>query len=432
MVFLRHWRKGKLTSPLFLSMLFLLLAALIVGCAPGGSKSAPAAAPIVIGFPVSMNTPEKDAYLAAQMAADEINSKDGGIVIDGVKRTLKVVSTDTRDLEPNVPSQDSILAVQNLISDQKPAAIVSAVIRSEIQLAIMQNTASTKLVQILCGGVNSTFKKNFAADPAKFKYQFKNSPTDVDLVVALMSTCAYVKQTYGFTKIYLFGEDVDFARAGVTVAQGLLQKAGWEISGVSFIPLGTTDYSSIMSKFRDSGAQVGFYLFSTEGAPMPKQYQAMGLKQLMLGSSSAFFGEKTWDQTQGACENFCIAVNGAGNAPSPKLAKTQAFYDAFVKQNGRGVASSLGVSQSYDGVYMLAQAWKALGTFDPDKVVAYLEATPYDGVVGHTAFTAADHQAPYGNDPTKVLIQEMVQWQNKQRAVVFPLEAADSTLAIPK
>ena len=56
MVFFRQWRSGKFTGSLSLAILVLLLAALIVGCAPAASSkpaAPPAAAPIVIGFPVA-------------------------------------------------------------------------------------------------------------------------------------------------------------------------------------------------------------------------------------------------------------------------------------------------------------------------------------------------------------------------------------------
>jgi branched-chain amino acid transport system substrate-binding protein len=429
----RQCSKGKVAGFLFLSLTVVLLIALIAGCAPASTgtpakPATPASQPLVIGVPASLNSPMKDAVIAAQLAADEI----GSITIDGVKRPIKIVSIDDRDLEPSVPAQDSILAYQNLIS-QKPDGIVSALIRSEVQLAIMQNTATDKIVQINGGGVNSTWQKNFVADPAKFKYQFKISPRDIDLVGCLMSTLGTVKDKFGFSKIYLFGEDVDFARAGIAVTEGLVQKAGWQVMGKDFIPLGTTDYSAIMNKFKGSGAEVGFYLFSTEGAPMPRQYAALGLNQFMLGSATAFYGQKTWDQSQGAVNGFCIAINGAGNAPiGPKLPKANAFFNNWVAKAGRDMGSSLGISETYDGVYLLTNAWKALGTTDPDKVVAYMETNAMDGAIGHITFTAADHQCPYGPDPTKTAIFSMMQWQDGKRVTVWPASVADADVYYKK
>lgn len=437
MVSSKQWRKAKFTGFLFLAVTVSLLVALIAGCAPAATTTPakpapPPAPPIVIGFTNSLNTVAKDLYNAAAMAVDEINAKDGGILIDGVKRPLKIVGADTRDLEPGVPAGDSILAVKDLISREKPAGIVHGIIRSEVQLAIQQNMATEKIPQIYTGGVNATWSANFKKDPEKFKYQFKISPTNIDLVVLLMGGMGFLKQKFGYSTTAIFAEDVDFARAGAEAVKPMLEKAGWTVKDMVYIPLGTTDYSAPMTKFKDSGADVGFLLMSSEGAALPKQYQAMGLKNIFIGSCSPLYEEKTYAATNGACEGFCIAVNGAGNAPWPKVAAAQAFYDAFVKKYAYSPRSSLGVSQSYDAVYMLANAWKANGSLDPDKAIATIQSTPFAGAGGLATFAADNHQCAYGNDPTKTFSQNIFQWQNGKRVTVYPPALADAEIQINK
>lgn len=431
MVFSKQRSKFKFTGFLFLALTVTLLAALVVGCAPAAKETTPAtpeAAPLIIGVVASLNTPMKDAVIAAELAAEEIMKKDGGVTVDGVKRPLKIVSVDDRDLEPGVPVQDSILAYRSLLG-QKPAGIVAPIIRTEAQLAIMENIASEKVIQIACGGVNSTWRKNFMADPAKYKYQFKISPTEVDMIYTWMQTLATVKAKFGLNKVYLFGEDVDFARAGVLGAEAVLKKAGFEVPGKDFIPLGTTDYSTAVKKFKDSGAEIGLYIFSSEGAALPKQYVAQGCDQFMMGSCSAFFAQKAWEQTQGAVNGFTLIINGAGNAPvGSKLPKASAFFNNFTAKAGRDVGSVLGISETYDGVYLLANAWNALGTTDPDKVVAYLETNGMDGAIGHITFTAADHQCPYGDDYAKTALQPMIQWQDGKRVTIWPTSIADAEI----
>jgi len=428
----RKWRKSGVLWFTCAAITILLVMSFVVGCAPVSPTATSTAVPIVIGYTCSMNTVAKDLYKSADMAVQEINAADGGVLIDGVKRPLKLVGADTRDLEPGVPVQDSILAVQDLIAREKPSAIIHGVIRSEVQLAIQQNVALEKIPQIYTGGVNATFQANYKKDPDKLKYQFKTSPTNVDLVVLLMQAMGYVKSKFSYDTTAIFAEDVDFARAGAEAVKPMLEKSGWTVKDLVYIPLGTTDYSAPMTKFKDSGAQVGFLLFSSEGAALPKQYQAMGLKQLMIGSCSPLYEEKTYSATNGACEGFCIMANGIGNAPCPKFAKAQAFYDAFVKANGFSPRSALGESQSYDAVYQLAQAWKALGTLDPDKTAAYIQSTPFNGACGMCAFSADSHQSLYGSDPSKAMLQTIFQWQNGQRVTVFPAALADSEIQLPK
>jgi branched-chain amino acid transport system substrate-binding protein len=292
-----------------MGVILLLAIPVASGCAP----AEPSIPPIVIGAPCSQSNVAKNMYMAAQLAAAEINAKEGGILIDGVMRPLKIVTTDTRDLEPGVPIQDIVLAYKNLISKEKPVALVAGPIRTEAQLAVMENIAGDKIVGIFCGGVNSKFKATFKSDPVKYRYLFKSSPTEIDLVIGLMKAMAQVKDKLGYNTVFLLIEDVDFAKAGATAAAIMLETAGWTIKGQENTPLGMTDYSQVLLKLKNSGAQAGFYIYSSEAAPLAKQYQAMQISALMVGVCDPLGGPGAWNATQGAVKGWINYICGAGN-----------------------------------------------------------------------------------------------------------------------
>lgn len=433
MFFSRQWHKVKFTQFLFLIFTVLLLVALVIGCAPAApsGKTTPSASPIVIGCAASLNTTAKDISLAAQMAADEINTS-GGVTIDGVNRQLKIVPVDDRDLEASVPVADSLLAISDVISNNKPNGMIYGMIRTEVQLAVQQNMAKEKIPQIFTGSLNSSWQNTFKKDPATYKYQFRISPTDVSTVVLLMGAMDFIKQKTGYNTATIFAEDVDYGRAAATAVKPMLEKAGWTVKDEVFVPLGTTDYSAPMTKFKNSGAQVGFLIMSVEGAQIPGQCQAMGIKSMFIGACSPLFEEETYKLTNGAIEGFCLTSTGLGVIPEPKFTAAQTFYDGFVKKYGYSPRICLGVDQTYDAVYMLANTWKKNGSLDPDKTVAGIESTPYSGVNGLATFTAANHQCPLGTDPTKTFGDSVFQWQNGKRVVVYPLNLAVSDIQIPQ
>jgi len=418
----RHWHKSKFTGLVFLTVAIFMVLALIVGCGP----STPQVPPIVIGAPCSHGMVAKNMYMAAQLAADEINAKEGGILIDGVRRPLKIVTVDTRDLEPGVPIQDTVLAYKDLIAKDKPVALVAGPIRTEAQLAVIENIAGDKIVNIFNGSVSSKFRATFKGNPEKYKYLFKSSPTEVDLVLGLMDAMKLAKSQLGYNTVYLLIEDVDFAKAGAVAAANLLEAAGWTIKGQENTPLGMTDYSQVLLKLKNSGAQVGFYVYSSEAAPLAKQYQAMQLSALMVGVCDPLGGPGAWDATQGAVKGWINYICGAGNMPVSKMPKTVAFTEAYQKKWGEPPQVVLGCAQSYDAVYILANAMKKMGSLDPDKLAKAIEATEYAGVVGLTKFPAGEHQSPYKDDPATGLVCPIFQWWDGKRIPVLPSSIADA------
>lgn len=407
-----------------MGVILLLAIPVASGCAP----AEPSIPPIVIGAPCSQSNVAKNMYMAAQLAAAEINAKEGGILIDGVMRPLKIVTTDTRDLEPGVPIQDIVLAYKNLISKEKPVALVAGPIRTEAQLAVMENIAGDKIVGIFCGGVNSKFKATFKSDPVKYRYLFKSSPTEIDLVIGLMKAMAQVKDKLGYNTVFLLIEDVDFAKAGATAAAIMLETAGWTIKGQENTPLGMTDYSQVLLKLKNSGAQTGFYIYSSEAAPLAKQYQAMQISALMVGVCDPLGGPGAWNATQGAVKGWINYICGAGNMPVSKMPKSVAFTDAYQKMFGEPPQVVLGCSQTYDAVYILAEAMKKTGSLDRDKLTPVIEEMQYDGVVGLTKFPKIDHQAPYTDNPATSLVCPVFQWWDGKRVPVLPASIADAAI----
>ena len=96
----------------YLGVAAIMLVGVVAGCTTAPTSTEP---PLVIGAPCAMGTIAKDLSRGALLAADEINATEGGVMVNGVLRPLKVVATDIRDLEAGIPIQDVVLAYKNLI-----------------------------------------------------------------------------------------------------------------------------------------------------------------------------------------------------------------------------------------------------------------------------------------------------------------------------
>ena len=92
---------------------------------------------IVFGVPTALGSIEgRDGWMAIQMAVDEINAK-GGVLVGKTKHKLEAYSIDTREHEPGIPVHDALTAMEKLILEKKPHAIVLGNFRSEVLLAAM-------------------------------------------------------------------------------------------------------------------------------------------------------------------------------------------------------------------------------------------------------------------------------------------------------
>jgi branched-chain amino acid transport system substrate-binding protein len=413
----------------YLGVAAIMLIGVVASCTTAPTSTEP---PLVIGAPCAMGTIAKDLSRGALLAADEINTAEGGVMVDGVLRPLKVVTADIRDLEAGIPIQDVVLAYKNLIAKEKPVALVSGPIRTEAQMAVMENIATDRMIHIFGGGVSASFVKNFQTDPQKYKYLFKNSPTNIDLAMDLIKAMEYVQDKFGYNTVFFLVEDVDFAKAAEPVLASLLEARDWTVKGSVHTPLGMTDYSAPLLNLRDSGAQVGFYIYSSEGAPLAKQYEAMQMKVMLVGVCDPLAGPGAWKATQGAVKGMVNYISGAGNIAVAKMPKTVEFQDSFKKKFKEIPEITLGCSQSYDGVYLIVDAIKRSGgSIDPDKLSDAIVATKYKGVVGQYDIPANTHQAKYGDDPATSLVAVTYQWRDGIRVPVLPLSIAESEIIAP-
>ena len=402
------------------------------GALVGVAATALAAPPIKLGAPLSTAYLYGwDAERAIRLAVEEINAA-GGVNVGGEKRLFEVEVIDTRDLEPGVPVDDAIKAVEKLILQRKVDFLVGGPVRSEAALAVMDLLSQHKKVSIVSTGVLSpAYHKTIAKNYDKYKYCFRISSEIITLGKDLMTVFDKVRNEFGLERVYIMVQDVAHARKAGKFVEKLLKKKGFEVVGHDIYPTGTTDFAPGLLKSKRQRAQILFiWMDMPETAILLKQWKNFRLKSLPLGFMSAGEQPGFWEASKGNCEYTVVDLVNGGNAPANITPWTMKFVEAYKKRWGLE-PEGYGTSSSYMAVYVLKDAIERAGTLDPDAVVKALEQTDMMGVYGRIRFDPKSHQVIPSTDPNEGAIGCVIQWQAGKRVVVWPEAGATGKLMLP-
>jgi branched-chain amino acid transport system substrate-binding protein len=395
-----------------------------------GTAVAADAGPIVLGVPTALGTIEgQDSLRAAQLAVAEINAA-GGVEVGGVKRKLEIASIDTREAEAGVPVFDALAAMEKLIGEKKPTAIVVGAFRSEMLLSAMDMNAKYKLPYLCTIGMSPDFEKKIAADYEKYKYNFRLGLSAPFLVGNIARTMGFIKQKFGWDKIYFIHQDVAWAKGTAAGVAKVTAAAGWNVVGSDAYPTGSRDFSSSLTKAKAAGAQVIVPVFDMpESGVLVKQAKSMRVPALIAGFISPAAPATAWTTFNGEIDGLVNFLFEPGAIPlkTPRSAHfSEAYAKAYGEEMGRKM-SGHGPGPSYDAVYVLADAIRKANSLDSAALVAQLEKTDMDGAIGHLTFSKT-HQVPFGEDPKLGAASLAFQWRAGKRVVVFPESVAEAPI----
>lgn len=414
-------------------LLFGFLAVVLLGAFHTGAHLS-AAEPIVIAVPTSLGFLEgKESHKAVQMAVAEINDA-GGVNVGGARRPLQVAAIDIRDAAPGVPVPEALLGLEKIILEKKPAAIVVGPFRSEALMAGMDIIAKYKVPMLGTIAMSPGSEKKLKADPEKYKYIFRTCLNAVHLVKYLAGTMALINAEFGFDKVYVMHQDVAWARATAGFVKKMyFDKAGWTVAGEEAYPTGTSDFSSALMKARASGAQVIMPIFDMpQSGILVKQWKAMRVPALMAGFISPLAGSDAWKTFDGKIGGAMNCIFELGSAiASPKVPPSEKFYDQYIQTYGKALQAGHGPAPSYESVHILAEAIERAGSLEADALVAAVEKTDRNGVMGRIRYDEG-HQAVYGFDPSETAVSTVFQWtEDGRRVIVFPESIAEAKIALP-
>ncbi len=370
---------------------------------------------VKIGALLPLNLPIGKMMLGAiQLAVSEINEK-GGVL--GYK--IEVVPYDTEWKSDKAVEGYKYLAEQGV-------KVIIGPFGSHEALAILDQLPLYGVLVISPGAVSDEIDKKVLEDYDSYKYWFRAYVNATSQAAATWDLVAYIAHKFGYTKIAWIYEDLPWVIPHAQYGQVRSKQEGINITASIGVKPDIQSFADAFKKAIDSGAEMIVWQFSgTEDYVFARDYYDLQVPLLAVGGGSFAMLENFYNQTQGKAEGLiCIAWG----FPTNITPKTMEFYNKY--KSIAGIEPLFTTWNSYDAVYLWANAVEKAGSFEPDKVIPVLEKEKYVGTAGVYEFTESHTVKLSPNTIYPIFFQ----WQNGERVVVWPqrLVAPGTKLLVPK
>jgi branched-chain amino acid transport system substrate-binding protein len=355
---------------------------------------------------------------AASLAADEINAQGG---VNG--RRIQVITYDNHS-----SAAEGVRAFQRAVSQDRVAAVIGSYI-SEVALAIEPWSSRMRVPYITPGATSNDIPKRVHDDYEHNKFTFQGIVTSDYIAQSIcdFSHDVLVKQLH-LKSTVVMSEDAAWTTPLDAGYLECLPKAGLEVlDHIRFNP-DTTDFTPIFNQIERKHPDVITTGLSHVGVQPTVQWHDQQVPIPMTGQSSQATNGTFWKDTNGAAEGVITrSTAGPGVALTPR---TIAFTDAYTKRYG--LAPAYCGYNSYDMVYVIADAIKRASSTDPDKLVDALEKTDYVGTSGRVKFYGRSdpftHSVKYGPG---LVTGVVLQWQSGRQVAIWPADKANAKVQFP-
>ena len=387
-----------LTKLNLLVVLFMVLSVVLAACGPA-APTEPTPAPTEVSQAEPTKPPEATAppeepagppikigaitstsgFLGAfgleqmkggQLAVEQINDSGGllGRPVDMIERDDKVLPDEAAKQAEDLIANEHVDMLVGCVSGASTVAIHAVANRAGV---IYLSTCQSSSLNTAEGGGPYTFHMAFTP---------------------WMNTHLYAPwmiENLGDNIFFLY---YDFI-VGYETREGLvdvLEPLGVELAAEVAVPIGTTDYTSIIPQIRAAKPEVIHYLLSTgDRAAFLKQATSFGLQDEMEFMGPA--ADLSWDAMAGFANsegdyspaNFIWELRDT-------LPSAKAFVDAFGEQYGTPPSGY--AAYQYQAVMAYADAVRKAGTVSADEVSAALEGLEFDYGSGQSFIRECDHQ----------------------------------------
>lgn len=275
--------------------------------------------------------------------------------------------------------QPAVQKTTRLISEG--VQVIFGAVSSASSIAIMNIAKQRKIPHLVTMSADDKITV-----PHGSRYTFRTSNTlGMEQRMALSFTKEQkLKRIYGVTADYQATRDSwEWYRREA-------EKAGVEIVGADFAPLGNRDYSSIVDKIARSNADgVALFMTGSDAVTMVKQ-----AGQVDLGKTRKIFGPVIADETMaaGVGPSSIGVYSGVRYHFSVDNPANHKFVEAFRKKYNELPSSAAG--EAYDGMSWWLDTVEQTGSWDKEKwVTAFENSVRENSVEGRKAMRACDHQA---------------------------------------
>lgn len=349
------------------------LAILCVGAWTASPALAQSETGAVIGFVTELSGPASifgEAGLqAAQLAVDEVNEA-GGVL--GGKLEMKVADDAT---DPNTARQ----VWEKLISDG-------------VDVIIFRETSAARVAALPVAekaNIPALYPNDYeGGDCRPILYVFGEiEPQKVPPYLK------FLMEKSGGKKFFLLATDYNWARITVDMVKKGVPELGGEVIGEEFTPFDTTDYTPLITKIRNSGAEILFLglVGGPDNVAFFKQARSAGLFKQMKIVGNIALEDGALAAVGPAAEGTYMAASYFWTIDTPGNKK---FISALKKKYGDDAKVQGYLSEpSYDTVHLYALAVNKGGTTETGAVLKALTEVEFDGPKGKIQVTTDRHAA---------------------------------------
>jgi branched-chain amino acid transport system substrate-binding protein len=400
---MRRFRQtfGMGLAVLLLLSIMLAGGVLAAGCGDDGGSSE-GGGEIIIGVDASMSGPLAGfgAYekWAIEKAVAEVNDA-GGLDVGGEKMTVKTILYDNKS-DPNVASSN----VDTLINKDGAVAIIGPIVPTVGNAAALA-AEKNGIPYLETGNPIEPFIA-VKADSGGWKYAFNFfvlAPPVAENAYKFPADLGMETNMKTFISVDNSPDGPVFGPA----AEAAAKANGWEVVGMETHPASQTEFNSLISKMKESGADYVYVLGDTPTfIALRKQMDAAGYEPKILyfqrGAQLQEFADAAGDLANGVT----LEAYWLPTMPYPGAAELGAAYEA---DTGKKAGQILG--PEYAAAQIMMNAISKAGGTDPQAIVDALKATDDTFVCGPIKFD---------ENHTSALNLTVAQWQDGTSQMIWP------------
>jgi urea transport system substrate-binding protein len=326
---------------------------------------------IKIGIPVGLSGANSvvapSVVQAAELAVEEINAQ-GGIL--GKKVVLEVADDGS-----------------GAAGAQK--AFDSLIFQKKVNVLITMETSAARNagLPIVTRGKTPFIYTSFYEGRSCNKYMYINAWVPDQQVASVVD---YFAKNFKSKTFFLIGSDYAFGRGMLEFTRSYIEKKGGKVLGEEYLPMDGSDWTSIISKLKSSGADA-LITSTAGGAPnvtLTKQLRAAGVK---VPYGNLGVDEGTAKSMGPDAEGIYVAGSYYTNVDSPK---NKQFLAAMQKKFGAALKTPNDLSvPEYEAVWAYKLAAEKAGSVDADKILPALGEVSVDGPRGIIKMDKQRHAA---------------------------------------
>ena len=268
---------------------------------------------------------------------------------------------------------NSVNAAEKLIQRDRVTSLVGAFCSSATS-AVMPVARKYKVPFL--SGVSSEASLTEKGNP----YFFRSAETDALLGQAFSKLLA---DNLGLKKVAYIGVNDDWGRGSVKAFESELSAHGVDTAMVEYFNHGATDFYTLLTKLRSSGADGVFVAAETQdGSTLVKQIKQFGIDMDVFGVGSWATSDFI-NITGEAAEGIYAAVPYVANQDGERNKKfVKDYATAYDHAPGKYAAAG------YNSLNIMMDAIERAGATDADAILGGLKATDYQAPNGRYRFTS--------------------------------------------